>query len=275
MEYDNTFWNYLNNLVTENEIIIDRPKGTRHPKYSSVVYEFDYGYINGTKTTDGGGIDVFKGSLNNKNVHTIICTVDLLKKDIEIKILIGCTVLEKNKIYNFLNSSGFMKAIIIEKNVSIENHEKEIYPVKSDGNFREIYEVFEDVIYRATEEKVTGILTEYQNNNGKALYGYYLNKKLVGVIGVKNSPDELEILHFGIHPEYRDKKLGTELMDYIKKENKTMTLTTDDDAIIFYEKYGYKYTEYYEEKGGERYKRYKCIYNQQDIGYSEARQNDA
>jgi ribosomal protein S18 acetylase RimI-like enzyme len=57
-------------------------------------------------------------------------------------------------------------------------------------------------------------------------------------------------LHFGIHPEYRDRNLGTELMDYVKKGNKTMTLTTDDDAIQFYEKYGYKYSEYYEEING-------------------------
>jgi inorganic pyrophosphatase len=34
MEYDNKFWEYLNRLVKENEIIIDRPKGTKHPRYN-------------------------------------------------------------------------------------------------------------------------------------------------------------------------------------------------------------------------------------------------
>jgi inorganic pyrophosphatase len=38
MNYDNEFWALLNKLVSENEIIIDRPKGTRHPKYN-ITYE--------------------------------------------------------------------------------------------------------------------------------------------------------------------------------------------------------------------------------------------
>jgi inorganic pyrophosphatase len=116
MDYNNEFWEYLNKLVRENEVIIDRPKGTRHPKFSNMVYELDYGYINNTKAMDGGGIDIFIGSLHNKNVNKIICTVDLLKKDIEIKILIGCTIPEIEKIYSFLNNSKYMKALIIEKN---------------------------------------------------------------------------------------------------------------------------------------------------------------
>jgi hypothetical protein len=32
MEYDNVFWEYLEKIVQDNEIIIDRLKGTRHPK---------------------------------------------------------------------------------------------------------------------------------------------------------------------------------------------------------------------------------------------------
>jgi inorganic pyrophosphatase len=60
MEYDNQFWNFLQTLVNENEIIIDRPKGSKHPKYANMVYEIDYGYINNTSSMDGGGIDVFQ-----------------------------------------------------------------------------------------------------------------------------------------------------------------------------------------------------------------------
>jgi inorganic pyrophosphatase len=115
MEYDKEFWEYIDRLINENEIVIDRPKGTRHPKYNEMFYEIDYGFIKDTKTTDGGGIDVFKGSLNNQNVNTIFCTIDLLKKDVEIKILIGCTEEEKEKVKDFLNNSEYMKAIRIEK----------------------------------------------------------------------------------------------------------------------------------------------------------------
>jgi inorganic pyrophosphatase len=115
MEYDKLFWEYLDKIVESNEIIIDRPKGTKHPKYENMVYIVDYGYIENTKSMDGGGIDVFVGSDINKNLDAIICIIDLLKKDSEIKLLIGCTENEKQDIYNFLNNSEYMKAIMVKK----------------------------------------------------------------------------------------------------------------------------------------------------------------
>ena len=38
------FWNALDKLVAQSEIVIDRPKGTPHPKYSDFIYKVDYGY---------------------------------------------------------------------------------------------------------------------------------------------------------------------------------------------------------------------------------------
>ena len=115
MEHDALFWEYLEKLIHENEIIIDRPKGTKHPKYSNIVYIVDYGYIKDTKSMDGGGIDVFVGSDPGKKIDAIICTIDLLKKDSEIKILIGCTKDEEIAINDFLNDSEFMKALLIKR----------------------------------------------------------------------------------------------------------------------------------------------------------------
>jgi inorganic pyrophosphatase len=38
-----------------------------------------------------------------------------IEKDSEIKILMGCTEEEKTRIYNFLNDSEYMKAIMVRK----------------------------------------------------------------------------------------------------------------------------------------------------------------
>jgi inorganic pyrophosphatase len=116
MKYDIAFWEYLEKLVRNNEIIIDRPKGTKHPKYSDVIYPVDYGYVKNTKSMDNGGIDVFLGSEPCKKIDAIICTIDLIKNDSEIKILLGCTKDERLVIYNFLNNSDFMKAILVRRN---------------------------------------------------------------------------------------------------------------------------------------------------------------
>ncbi|WP_425447298.1 hypothetical protein [Dethiothermospora halolimnae] len=38
MKYNKEFWLALDELVNSCEIIIDRPKGTRHPKYPNILY---------------------------------------------------------------------------------------------------------------------------------------------------------------------------------------------------------------------------------------------
>ncbi len=63
---------------------------------------------------DGGGIDVWVGT-NGNQVDAIMCIVDLMKRDSEIKILIGCTEEEKEIIYETHNETQFMKGILIER----------------------------------------------------------------------------------------------------------------------------------------------------------------
>ena len=88
----------MSESVITNPVLIDRPKGSTHPRYGEVIYPFDYGYLEDTTSSDGGGIDVWLGSLNivvedrhAKTLTGILCTFDTLKRDAEIKLLIGCT----------------------------------------------------------------------------------------------------------------------------------------------------------------------------------------
>jgi inorganic pyrophosphatase len=115
MKYDFEFWETLDKLVQQSEIIIDRPKGSVHPKYSDFLYKVDYGYLRNTSSMDGGGIDVWRGTNKNQHIDAIICTIDLTKKDSEIKILIGCTEEEKELIYHTHNDSANMKGIMIRR----------------------------------------------------------------------------------------------------------------------------------------------------------------
>lgn len=115
MDYNSEFWSALDKMVGNSEVIIDRPKGTRHPKYPDLLYEVDYGYLNGTSSMDGDGIDIWKGTDPCLRIDAMICIVDLMKKDSEIKILIGCTEEEKDKIYRFHNDSEYMKGIMIRR----------------------------------------------------------------------------------------------------------------------------------------------------------------
>ena len=115
MKYDNDFWNAVDLIVSSGKIVIDRPQGSVHPRFSNIVYCLDYGYIENTSSMDGGGIDVWKGTLTDNKVNALICTVDLFKKDSEIKLLIGCTDEEINTVYEFHNSTDYMKGILVRR----------------------------------------------------------------------------------------------------------------------------------------------------------------
>ena len=109
------FWRMLDDLVKEHEIVIDRPRGSRHPRYPEVVYRLDYGYLKGTSSMDGGGIDLWLGSKQERRAEAIICTVDKLKGDSEIKLLIGCSEEEMEIANEFHNESEYMKGLLIRR----------------------------------------------------------------------------------------------------------------------------------------------------------------
>ncbi|MFC1959518.1 inorganic pyrophosphatase [Chloroflexota bacterium] len=92
------FWRQLDQLVATSTIVIDRPAGTAHPHYPEFVYSLDYGYLAGTTAIDGGGVDVWRGSLPDQVVVGVVCTLDLTKRDMEVKILLGCTPAEMQTI---------------------------------------------------------------------------------------------------------------------------------------------------------------------------------
>lgn len=112
-KYDTDFWNMLEDMVLDHNIIIDRPKGTRHLKHPDYVYPLDYGYLDKTMSSDGNGIDIWIGSKKNKRICGIISSIDSVKSDSEIKILYGCSNEEIQMIYEQHNSTAGMKGILL------------------------------------------------------------------------------------------------------------------------------------------------------------------
>ena len=88
---ESRFWEYADLLVSASEIVIDRPGGSSHPRYERIVYPFDYGHLAGTTGGDGEGIDIWRGSLQEIRVTGVIVTIDIYKRDAELKLLVGCT----------------------------------------------------------------------------------------------------------------------------------------------------------------------------------------
>jgi len=106
------FIDYLQQLVDTSQIVIDRPKGSTHPRFSGKEYPVDYGYLQGTTSIDSSGVDMWVGSLGKQKIVGVLCTVDLLKRDTELKILLDCSDEEIRLIQNFVNDRD-MRAIFI------------------------------------------------------------------------------------------------------------------------------------------------------------------
>ena len=108
-----TYWDSLDQLMRDNVLVIDRPRGSAHPRYHDSIYPVDYGYLEGTKSGDGRGIDVWRGTQSDGKVQAILATVDMIKKDAEIKLIVGCTEEEMDQLYAYNNT--FSQASILVK----------------------------------------------------------------------------------------------------------------------------------------------------------------
>ena len=107
------FWQTMEKLVVSTSIVIARPRGSSHPHFPDITFPIDYGYLEGTKSTDGSGIDAWIGSDPKMDINGFLATVDLQKMDSEIKLVLGCSDDEILIIQNFHNSNG-MRAIFIQ-----------------------------------------------------------------------------------------------------------------------------------------------------------------
>jgi coenzyme F420-0:L-glutamate ligase/coenzyme F420-1:gamma-L-glutamate ligase len=127
------FWKFLEELVDQHELVIDRPKGSPHPRYPQRIYPLDYGYLEGTSASDLDGIDVWVGSLNERRLDAVLMTVDSNKRDAEIKLLLGCSEQEKQGILDFMN--GFsMRAVMMRRE---EDRLEQIRSRRSVRHFRQ------------------------------------------------------------------------------------------------------------------------------------------
>lgn len=109
---DEDFWSRLASFVSRGSVVVDRPKGSTHPRIPALIYPLDYGYLKGLRSGDGDGVDVWIGSLKRKAVTGVICTVDIGKCDAEVKILLGCTRAEQRRILS-LHNWGDQRAVLV------------------------------------------------------------------------------------------------------------------------------------------------------------------
>lgn len=112
--YWQDYWAFLDRLAAEHPLRLDRPRGSAHPRFPELVYPLDYGYLEGTRANDGGGVDVWRGSLADARLDALLLTVDLSKGDVEVKLLLGCSEQEKELVLGF-SQQGELRGVLIRR----------------------------------------------------------------------------------------------------------------------------------------------------------------
>ncbi|GCB57023.1 inorganic pyrophosphatase [Rhodococcus erythropolis] len=108
----------LDHLAATSTVVIDRPRGSAHPRYPAAIYPLDYGYLDGTVSADGDGIDLFRGSAVGNGVVAVAVIADIDKKDVEVKILLGCTADEIGTAAAFLRDALGLGTTVLRREVS-------------------------------------------------------------------------------------------------------------------------------------------------------------
>lgn len=108
------FWASVDRLATECELVLDRPRGSVHPRFPELRYPLDYGFLRNTRSSDGRELDVWAGSLPDRRCVGLICTVDLLKRDSEVKLLLGCTP-EEMSLAMKMHNGGPMRGLLMTR----------------------------------------------------------------------------------------------------------------------------------------------------------------
>lgn len=112
--YWSQFWRSFECLIENSPLVLDRPKGSAHPRFPDLIYPIDYGYLGGTISGDGDGMDIWLGTEQPASLNGLVLSLDLDKKDAEMKLVMGCSKDEIENILSFLNSDT-MHAVYVTK----------------------------------------------------------------------------------------------------------------------------------------------------------------
>ncbi|QIK57959.1 Inorganic pyrophosphatase [Erysipelothrix sp. HDW6A] len=104
------FWQKIDSLALSTNIVISQEKGSRHPQYHNMVYPVDYGYLGDTES-----IKVFKGSVKRSTIDAVMIVADILKRDLEVKLIWGCNEEEELAILRFINQTDYQKGILVRR----------------------------------------------------------------------------------------------------------------------------------------------------------------
>lgn len=117
VEFENNayFWQKVDTLFLSGNLDLTKKKGDVHPEFKNMVYPTDYGHLGEVKSAGELGISIYAGSGNRRQVTALIIAADILTKELDVKMLIGCNDEETEDVLRFLNQTDFQKTVLMRR----------------------------------------------------------------------------------------------------------------------------------------------------------------
>lgn len=109
------FWQKLDTLILSGSRERLAEAGEPSPDYPRLVYPTEYAKIGEVSENGGTPLYCFIGSQKEKRASALIVQADILERELLVKVLIGCTEDEIERIIKFINAAEFQKAILIRR----------------------------------------------------------------------------------------------------------------------------------------------------------------
>ncbi len=119
--YENNafFWQKVDTLYLSGTRKVFKKKGEVHDTFKNLVYPLDYARIEDMKSVSGHGVAVYLGSENRNKVSALVIAADILEKELDVKVLAGCTEEEIEEVLRYLNQTDFQKTVLIKRGIEI------------------------------------------------------------------------------------------------------------------------------------------------------------
>lgn len=116
-EYENNayFWQKVDTLFLSGDIHQTKKKGESHDTFKNMIYPVDYGRLEDITGSGEKGVSVYLGSGSRHQVTGLVIAADILAKELDVKILAGCTDEETDEVLHFLNQTDFQKTVFINR----------------------------------------------------------------------------------------------------------------------------------------------------------------
>lgn len=127
-----------------------------------------------------------------------------------------------------------------------------------------VYKIYSQCMYAPTYEKFAEKAHSYLNDPSTAIYGFYANHALLGVIVLQSTaPSTAEIVGIAVEHSHQHRHIGRNLIQYAVTAGRYPELyaETDDDSISFYERCGFEAEAFQAAYDGIPCRRYRCIYH--------------